>query len=288
MDPVTIGQQVKAKYPQYQGMSDAEVGQKVLAKYPQYGTANQAQQAIHPDSTAVNLMRDIPGGSTMADLMGIAQAPGTMVRQATNNYGMGGDTSNKFFTNDQKQGFQKNPLQQLLNSGTSDVASSAMGAGTVFSLAALAPYLTQGGRAELTAKRAGESDVVTDATDLMKKAQEAAQTKFGTPQSQEAVKQWFIDHGFLGNGEVLAGETPQMTMQDVLQGRKWAGADYTNPISQVVQRTMSENLHQNVPSTQLPDYLYHVGAQMDAPAILRLLGGGAGLVGLYQLLSKLK
>jgi len=34
-----FGQQVKQKYPQYQGLSDAELGQRVLEKYPQYQRA---------------------------------------------------------------------------------------------------------------------------------------------------------------------------------------------------------------------------------------------------------
>lgn len=37
MDTAQFGQQIKAKYPQYADIPDAELGQKMLAKYPQYG-----------------------------------------------------------------------------------------------------------------------------------------------------------------------------------------------------------------------------------------------------------
>lgn len=36
MDISTFGQKIKAKYPQYQNIDDAELGQKMLAKYPEY------------------------------------------------------------------------------------------------------------------------------------------------------------------------------------------------------------------------------------------------------------
>ena len=44
MDVKTLGQKVKAKYPQYQNMSDEDIGTKMMAKYPQYGDVKQDQK----------------------------------------------------------------------------------------------------------------------------------------------------------------------------------------------------------------------------------------------------
>lgn len=44
MNPEEIGKRVKAKYPQYQNMSDSEVGKRVMEKYPQYGGQQPEQQ----------------------------------------------------------------------------------------------------------------------------------------------------------------------------------------------------------------------------------------------------
>lgn len=60
-----LGRRVKAKYPQYGGMSDAEVGQKVAAKYPQYASSIVATQGVD------NWASKIPGLSQMQNV-GIA------------------------------------------------------------------------------------------------------------------------------------------------------------------------------------------------------------------------
>lgn len=45
-----FGQQIKAKYPQYKDLPDAEVGQKMLAKYPQYKTVLTQDKPVETDA----------------------------------------------------------------------------------------------------------------------------------------------------------------------------------------------------------------------------------------------
>jgi len=63
MKPEEVGKRVKAKYPQYQNISDEEVGKLTIAKYPQYG-----EQQVKPQNKALNLASRVL--SAPSDILG--------------------------------------------------------------------------------------------------------------------------------------------------------------------------------------------------------------------------
>lgn len=73
-----FGQQVKAKYPQYQNMSDVEIGQAVLNKYPQYQSSITSAQTTQPQEKKPGLLQNIfkPIGRTIAT--GLAAGEGAI------------------------------------------------------------------------------------------------------------------------------------------------------------------------------------------------------------------
>lgn len=77
MTPEQLGQKIKSKYPQYQGLSDFEVGTNILKKYPQYGevvSARTPQQVEKATKSGLQKTADvfdaIFGGGKIGELIG--------------------------------------------------------------------------------------------------------------------------------------------------------------------------------------------------------------------------
>ena len=80
-----FGQKIKAKYPEYQDITDADLGQKVLAKYPEYkdliNVAPGKGQQVSKDflSKTSGILDAIFGGGKIGEAIGtqIAKARAT-------------------------------------------------------------------------------------------------------------------------------------------------------------------------------------------------------------------
>lgn len=73
-----FGQKVKAKYPQYQDLPDAEIGQKVLSKYPSYGDLIDKVEPpkVSGLQKATNVVNKIFPGGKLGEAIGTSYAAG--------------------------------------------------------------------------------------------------------------------------------------------------------------------------------------------------------------------
>lgn len=71
-----FGQMIKAKYPQYQGISDAELADKIIVKYPQYQTVIKEAQVVeeNPKEEKNNKIQDFA--------IGVAKGVGSTIKGA--------------------------------------------------------------------------------------------------------------------------------------------------------------------------------------------------------------
>lgn len=258
------------------------------------------------DNPLISLLRGL-GGSGIADIAGVAQEPGRLARKATNSYGTGVPVEeNPFISGAQKEGFQKNPVQEVGVSGLRDLLSSLLVGGATMGGAGVAPYLTKQGVAGLSTKAAEKGQEVPWQK-VVERATQAV-TKFGNPNTdmelRDTLKSLLLrikPTDYLGQESISSPELlntrRQMLAREgtgILNFLKGNG-DLESKVSGAVRGGLSDLLHEAAPATKLPDTLYKLYSKggplggdiptlaikygLGIPLLRKLLGPLGGAIG---------
>lgn len=262
-------------------------------------TAPAPDQATSGENPLISAMRMIPGGNAAGDAAALAFEPGRKVREATNNFGMGGTEQNPFMSPERKTQMQTQPLQ----TAAGDVGDAAGLMATIGTASGIKNTVGSMGKKGTFAKISKAAENVENpikqselAPKLRNIPNQVKMTSRGEAKQvvEEAIKQIFGD----GSGVASKMQDPETTAAKLLQERSALGKSYsdssqvTAQIDRAIKQVLSRTLHEVAPDMKGPDQWYGVLSAIQkttpelAKTMAKIVGGGALAKGAFEAMGK--